>query len=123
VYAGVAIADKRIVAMHAALQVVLNPAEERSVSTVKPKKGKRPTVWPKTAVGIVKPIHLQKTWMILLQQALCNGLCCRCRKKIRYIFAPAPGAAVIFAVEWVKLSAIFLAVAMGKIFFRNFSRR
>jgi hypothetical protein len=87
VYAGVAIVDKRIVAMHAAWKVVLKPAEERSDATVKPKKAKRPTVWPKTADGIVKTIHFQKIWMIILQQALGNGVRSRHGKKIRYIFA------------------------------------
>lgn len=119
-YAGFAITDKRIVAMHAALQAVFNPAEERSVATVKPKKGKRTTVWTKTAADIVKSTHLQKTWMIILPQALGNGLWSRRGKKIRYIFASVLAAAVIFAVDWVKLSAIFRAVVMGEIFFTEF---
>jgi hypothetical protein len=88
--------------MHAALQVVSDPAEKRRNATVKPKKAKRPTVLPKTAAGIVKSIHLQKTWMILLLTALGNGVCCHRGKKIRYIFAPILDAAVIFAVERVK---------------------
>jgi hypothetical protein len=76
-----------IVAKHAAPPVISGPAEKRSDATVKPKKEKRPTVFPKTAAGIVKSIHFQKTWMIILQQALGNGVWSRRRKKIRYIFA------------------------------------
>lgn len=102
-YAGVAFVDKLIVAIHAAWKVVLNPAEKRSDATVKPIKAKRPTVWPKTAGGVLKSIHIEKTWMIILQQSILNGVCCHHGKKIRYIFVPVPGAAVIFAVEWAKL--------------------
>jgi hypothetical protein len=65
-----------IVAMHAAPPVASDPAEKRSDATVKPKKAKRPTVWPKTAVGIVKSIYIEKTWMIILQQAILNGVSC-----------------------------------------------
>lgn len=61
--------------------------------------------------------------MILLQQALGNGVWSRHGEKIRYIFAQVLNAAVIFAVERVKLSVIFLAVVMGKIFFKHFPRR
>jgi hypothetical protein len=75
-----------IVAKHAAPPVISGPAEKRSDSTVKPKKEKRPTVFPKTAVDILKSIHLQKTWIIILPQALGNGVWSRRRKKIRHIF-------------------------------------
>jgi hypothetical protein len=87
VYAGVAIVDKRIVAMHAEWKVVLKPAEKRSDATVKLQKAKRPTVWPKTAGGTGKSIHLQKIWMIILLQALGNGVRFCHGKKIQYIFA------------------------------------
>jgi len=59
-----------IVAMHAAPPVVSGPAEKRSDSTAKPEKVKSPTVFVKTAVGIVKSFHVKKTWMIILLQAL-----------------------------------------------------
>ena len=92
-----------IVAIHAASPVASGPAEKRSDSTVKPIKVKKLTALPKTTVGIVKSFNVKKTWMIILQQALLNGLSCPHGLKFRCLFAPVFDAAAIFAVGRVKL--------------------
>jgi hypothetical protein len=103
VYAGVAGVDMLIVVMHVVMPAAVHFTAKRNNAIAKPKKAKRPTAWPKIVVGIVKPIPLQKTWMMLLQETPLIGLRWHRVGKIWWFFALICKAAVIFAIEWVKL--------------------
>lgn len=115
--------DKLIVVMHVVMPVAVHLTAKRSNAIAKPKKVKRPTAWPKIVVGIVKPIPLQKTWMMLLQETPLIGLRWHRVRKIWWFLALIGKVAVIFAIERVKLRAIFLAVATVRVFLSNFSHK
>jgi hypothetical protein len=101
VYAGVAGVDRLIVVMPVGLPVAAHLSAKRNSATDKPKKAKSPTGWPKTVVDIVKPIPLQKKWMMLLQGPPLIGLWWHRVRKIWWFFALLLKASVIFVVEWV----------------------
>jgi hypothetical protein len=103
VYAGVAGVDKLIVVTHVVMPVGVHLTAKRNSAIDKPKKEKRPTAWPKTVVGIVKSIPLQKTWMMLLLDPLLIGLWWHRVMKMWWFFALIGNAAAIFAVALGKL--------------------
>jgi hypothetical protein len=103
VYAGLAGVDKLIVVMHVVMPVAVHVTAKRNSAIDKPKKEKRPTAWPKIVVGIVEPIPLQKTWMMLLLDPPLITLWWHRVMKIWWFIVLIGNAAVIFAVALVKL--------------------
>lgn len=99
VYAGVAGVDKLIVVMHVVMPVAVHLKAKRNNAIDKPKKAKSPTACPKIVVGIVKPIPLQKTWMMRLPGPPLIGLCWHRVRKMGWVFAPIGKTAVSFAIE------------------------
>jgi len=71
--AGVASGGRHTVVICAVLQQGERFTERPNSDTVKPSKGKKPTVRPKTAVGMDGVKKVKKTWMIKLQH--CFLLC------------------------------------------------
>jgi hypothetical protein len=68
--AGVASGGRHIVVICAVLRPDGRITERPNSDTVKPSKEKKPTVSPKTAVGMDGVKKAKKTWMIKLQQSL-----------------------------------------------------